>query len=104
MEWVSIGKNIREQRMLKHMRQEDLAEKIDVSVNYIGMIERGVKVPSLKTFVLIANALGVSADILLIGVIDKSFEVKNTLLSEKIGQCSIAEQTQVYNIIEAFLK
>ena len=34
----SIGKRIRQFRVEKKMRQEDLAEKTDLSANYIGMV------------------------------------------------------------------
>ena len=61
----SIGKNIRECRITKGMKQEELAEKTDLSSVYIGMLERGEKTASLETLVKIANALEVSSDILL---------------------------------------
>ena len=43
----SIGSNIRKFRLMKKIRQEDLAEKAGLSTNYVGAIERGEKVPSL---------------------------------------------------------
>ena len=43
----SIGKYIRQYRTERKMRQEDLAEKANISPNYIGMIERGEKILSL---------------------------------------------------------
>ena len=51
MKLNSIGGHIREYRIAKKLRQQDLAEKINVSVNYIGMIERGEKLPSLETLI-----------------------------------------------------
>ena len=48
----SIGKNIREARLALNLRQEDLAERTDLSAKYIGMIERGEKVPALQTLVI----------------------------------------------------
>lgn len=62
MKLDTIGKNIRKFREIKKLRQEDLAEKTDLTTNYIGMIERGEKIPSLETFINILNSLGVSAD------------------------------------------
>ena len=60
MKLDTIGKNIRKFREIKKLRQEDLAEKTDLTTNYIGMIERGEKIPSLETFINILNSLGVS--------------------------------------------
>lgn len=82
----SIGKNIRKYRLVKKLRQEDLAEKAELSTNYIGMVERGEKIPSLETFIGIVNALGVSADMILADVIDVGYTVKNSLLAEKNGE------------------
>ena len=57
MDWSSIGRNIRDYRVENGMRQEDLAEATGLSANYIGMVERGEKTPSLETFVALLNAL-----------------------------------------------
>ena len=38
-----IGTNIRKYRLMRKLRQEDLAEKADLSINYVGAIERGRK-------------------------------------------------------------
>ena len=42
---TSIGGNLRRFRIDKHMIQESLAEKAMLSPNYIGLIERGEKIP-----------------------------------------------------------
>lgn len=102
MELGSIGKNIRKYRQQKGLRQEDLAEKAGLSVNYIGMIERGDKIPALDTFIVIANALRVSADMLLYDVIDVGYTVKASLLAEKLAHISTEEQRRFYAIAEAF--
>ncbi|MFR8719658.1 MAG: helix-turn-helix domain-containing protein [Coprococcus comes] len=60
MKLDTIGKNIRKFRLVKKLRQEDLAERTGLTANYIGMVERGEKIPSLETFIKILNALGVS--------------------------------------------
>ena len=47
------------------MTQRNLAEAIGCTPQHISAIERGVKVPTLETFVAIAAALRVPADVLL---------------------------------------
>lgn len=61
----SVGKKIRKYRKKQNLTQEQFAELCELSTNFIGIIERGEKRPSLDTFVKIANALDVSADMLL---------------------------------------
>ena len=98
----SIGKNIRYYRQQKKMRQEDLAEQACLSVNYIGMIERGEKIPAMDSFIAIINALGVSADLILCDVINTGYTVKTSLLTEKIGHLSADEKRRFFAIADAF--
>ena len=50
MDMSSIGRNIRKKRLAKSWKQDVLAGKVEVTGTYIGMIERGEKVPKLETF------------------------------------------------------
>lgn len=67
MNYELLGKHIRKQRKTKKYTLEQLAEKIDVSTTFIGQIERAKGIPSLETFVKIANVLEISTDSLLFG-------------------------------------
>lgn len=100
----SIGKNIRKYRLMKKLRQEDLAEKAELSINYVGAIERGEKIPSLETFLVIINALGVSADMILADVIDNGYMVKDSLLAEKLEKFSAEDRAKIYDVIDTMLK
>lgn len=59
-----FGKKVKESRIKIDMTQFELAEKIGVSQNFLGDIERGVKLPSLSKLILLSNALKVSLDYL----------------------------------------
>lgn len=104
MDFDAIGKNIRKYRVARKMRQEDLAEHAHLSVNYIGMIERGEKIPSLESFIEIANALSVSADMLLAEVLTTGYIIKNSLLSEKIDKLSMQEKERIYDVVDILIK
>lgn len=104
MKFESIGKHIREYRLKNNMRQEDLAEKTDLSVNYIGMLERGEKIPSLETFIVLLNVLGASADIVLADVLESGYNVKTSLLSEKLDSVSTETRDTVYDVIDTILR
>lgn len=62
-----MGNRIRKIREARKMTREILAEKIDVSVNFISDIEYGKKCPSIRTFYFLCQALGITADYLLTG-------------------------------------
>ncbi|MBQ4062286.1 MAG: helix-turn-helix transcriptional regulator [Christensenellaceae bacterium] len=103
MDLVSIGKNIKKYRLQNGLHQESLAEKAGLSANYIGMVERGERSLSLESFVIIANSLGVSADMLLFDVLDKGYAVKNSLLSEKLENLSEDDRKKIYDVIETMI-
>ncbi len=100
----SIGKNIRKFRLEKKLRQEDLAEMTGLSTNYIGMVERGEKIPALETFIGIVNALGVSVDMILCDVVNSGYEVRSSLLTEKMEKLSAEDRAKIYDVIDAMLK
>ena len=100
----SIGRNIRKYRMEKKMRQEDLAEKTGLSANYIGMLERGEKLPALDTFISILNALGITADAVLCDVLENGYTVKNSLLNDKLQTLPETERNKIYEVIDTLIK
>lgn len=104
MKLDTIGKNIRRFREIKKLRQEDLAEKTDLTTNYIGMIERGEKIPSLETFINILNSLGVSADMVLSDVLDNGYTVKDSLLNEKLEKLVPEDRNRIYEVIDTMMK
>ena len=104
LNYDSIGKNIRSYRIKRKLRQEDLAEMTDLSVTYIGMVERGEKIPALETFIKILNALEVSADIILADVLKVGYEIKSSLLTEQINALSPTERDKVFDVIETLIK
>lgn len=63
--YQNFGKRVRQQRILAQLTQEKLAEKADISLSFLGHIERGTRKASLDTVVKLANALRVSPNILL---------------------------------------
>lgn len=104
MKLDTIGKNIRKFREAKKLRQEDLAEKAELTTNYIGMIERGKKIPALDTFIKILNALGVSADMVLSDVLDNGYTVKNSMLNEKLEKLVPEDRNKIYEVIDTMMK
>ncbi len=104
MKLDTIGKNIRKFREIKKLRQEDLAEKTDLTTNYIGMIERGEKIPSLETFINLLNSLGVSADMVLSDVLDNGYKVKDSLLNEKLEKLVPEDRNRIYEVIDTMMK
>ena len=67
-----IGLRVKEQREAIGMTQEELAEKLGVSSNYISTIERGASFPRCERLILLLNGLQTSADTSLLNFFCKS--------------------------------
>ena len=64
--YPSIGKKIRKYRKERGMTQEELAEKLDLGINYVGALERAEKNLTVTNLINIANVLGVGITELLL--------------------------------------
>ena len=65
MNRLTMGDRVKEARKNQNLTQEQLAECLDVSVEFVGQIERGLKMPSMQVFIRLIEVLNVSADYLL---------------------------------------
>jgi len=54
-----FGKRVRVLRKKARLSQEELAAKADISVDFLGLIERGINAPSFETLERLAGALEV---------------------------------------------
>jgi transcriptional regulator with XRE-family HTH domain len=61
----TLGKQMAKARRTLDITQEEAAERIGITVEYYGRVERGRALPSLFMFVRISTALQVSTDSLL---------------------------------------
>lgn len=104
MELKQIGKRIREKRIEKSWSQEELAERLNLSSIYIGMIERGEKTPKLETFIRIVNCLDISPNEILMDVTNKGYLVRMSKYAEEIEKLKKDDRQRLFRVIEAFLE
>ena len=62
-----IGERISRRRKLMGLTQEQLAEKMDVSIQMISNLERGIKAIKIDNLVRLSEILNVSTDYILTG-------------------------------------
>ena len=82
-----IGRHIKAARKARRMTQEMLAEKMDVSLGYIGQIERGDKLLNLERLAQICLILQVPIEDMIAGCVDKELDdipVINALTQERV--------------------
>ncbi len=56
---MRFGKKVKELRRERKLTQAQLAEKVELSINYISQIETGEASPTFETIVKLATGLGV---------------------------------------------
>lgn len=99
MDAKAVGQRIKAAREKKNLTQEDLAGLIDISPTHVSVIERGTKVPRVDTFVAIANVLEVSADSLLVDVVDHATEGVVSELSAAIDNLPHDEKMRILKVV-----
>ncbi len=104
MELSLVAQRIIAARKAKGLTQEELAALAGISSTHMSVIERGGKMPLLDTFVAIANALDISADVLLQDVVDRSREHVSTELSRTISTQSPQMQRKIHKVLQALVE
>lgn len=94
MDYYKIGQQIRKLRKAHGFSQEELAEKVDISVTHMSHIETGNTKLSLPVFLDISQVLEVSTDELL-G--ESGYESSSKALSEiaAVLECCSAKEAKV---------
>ena len=100
VDYKKIGKHVRYFRQIRGFSQEQLAERIDISVTHMSHIETGNTKLSLPVFVALAEALDVRTDELLYDAApDHSSAIKE--LAAIIDSCTPQQARCIADIAKA---
>ena len=97
---VQIGERIKLARENAKLTQEQFAERIDVSPQYVSDLERGVVGASVSTLKRICVMLGISADQILFG---NASTDNAAILAEKCRPLSDVQYDLLLQIIERYV-
>lgn len=97
---IEIGSRIKSARENMGWTQEELAEKIDLSTQFISTIERGVAGASLVTIVSLCEVLNVSSEWLLCG---KQAIPDSEKIAVKISSLSSAQLAALDRVMDELL-
>ena len=98
IDYSIIGERLKEARQCKRLRQEEVAEKLEVSVAYLSRVERGKASINLKRLIQICNILNVSIAKILTGIDINSKQYLHKELYEILIECTPEKQKMIYNI------
>ena len=85
------------------MTIEELAEKIGITQNYLGLVERGEHLPSMATLIKIVNVLGISSDLLLCDEVRNANYLNGEIASRMEG-LTPKERTAALDILDNAIK
>lgn len=104
MNKLDLGKRIREARQSKSYTRHMLAEKSGIGEVYLGEIERGIKMPSLNSFIRIIETLEVSADYVLRDEVTAGQLFIFDELTEKLKCLSPQQRRTASEILDAYIR
>lgn len=77
-----MGKKLRLARTISNLTQEELAEKLSLTPEYVSQIEWGISYGSVETLINICKTLNVNADFLLHGLLNNDSNNLSDLIDE----------------------
>ena len=101
MDYYAIGQRIRKVRKARGLSQEELAEKIGISVTHMSHIETGNTKLSLPVFVELADTLEVRTDDLLSDNSPTARSVSIDAIIRTLDTCTTQQITIIEDILPA---
>lgn len=99
-EKLLFGERLRELRTKKWMTQEETAERLNISLRYYQMLERGENVGSVDLLLQISGLFHCSIDYLLLGTVSAS---QSDPLVERLNQLTAKQRTNLTKLIELWM-
>ena len=104
MDKLTMGDRIREARKKNGLTQEQLAERLDVSVEFVSKIERGLNMPSIPVFIKFVETLNVSADYLLRDSVSTGKLLGDNDIGRKIEKLNPKQRIALEALIDTYIQ
>ena len=104
MDKLTMGDRIKEIRKKNGLTQEQLAEKLDISVEYVSQIERGMKIPSMQIFIKLVEVLDISADYLLRDTVSTHGMYGDKQIASKLERLTPKQRVALEAIIDTYIE
>lgn len=100
-EKLLCGERLRSLRMRKRMTQEETADRLNISLRYYQMLERGEKLGSVDILLEISEIMDCSLDYLLRGKLPR---LTASPLSARLNQLSTRQRSYAEKLLEVWLE
>lgn len=104
MDKAALGQKIREARSKRGYTQQALAQEAGIGIMYLGEIERGIKMPSMRIFIKLIEALDISADYVLRDELTSGEGYIYDELTEKLKNLTPRQRKTAADILDAYIK
>lgn len=102
LDFVLIGKKLKETRIKKKLTQDYVANIVGVNVSHISNIENNRVKVSLSTLVGICNALDITVDYILSDEYNSPLSSIELEILHELEFCSLESKMQILKIIQTF--
>ena len=96
----NFGRILRDFRIKNNLTQEQLSEKLGISLKYISRIENGNNGVKTQTLINYMNILGITPNTLYASFISEEGAAKNVEISEKMNSLSNEKKEFISSIID----
>lgn len=99
-----IGNNVKTIRLSRGVTQEQMAEKLNRSVNFVSLIELGKSGMSVETIIAICNILDISSESIFKGLIDYNLKEKDRYILENISTLNSKDKKIVTDLMQYIIE
>lgn len=99
----TLGKNIKQIRLLKGLSQESLASQLQKSVNFVSLLENGKTGFSVDTLISLCSALEVDTNSLFTGIVPPSNATPNDYITHALTLFEEDDKAIVNDLISYIL-
>ena len=104
LDYKIIGERIRKVRIENNLTQENLAEKLDVSVAFVSRIECGTTHINLTRLSEVCSILNIDEGLILNGVSTNSKNYLSDEFNELLSSCPKDTQKLIYDIAKIIIR
>ncbi len=104
IDYKMIGARIKEKRKEAHMTQEQLAERLDVTVGYVSQLERGITKISLDKLAEISSVLDCDISFFVTGASIGNRNYLKSEFPEKFSLLTTEQKQYILGFIDVMLK
>lgn len=102
--YIQLGRRIREKRLEKGMKQQDMAVAVGTATNHLSDVERGRKKPSLELLMRISSLTDTPVDFFLM---DNPHSCRSYCINEELAatleQCSPQSLVVISNVAQSMI-